>query len=366
MRLFGAVQGLSFGPVSPPEDFGELARGVGAGLVRAELAWAEVEPVPGSYDWAEVDRLLTGVAGWGRLWLSVRCRSPWGTRTGSGGASSPPLDEAAFRRFVTELCRHCGDSVRYWQCESEPAAGDNWAGTPGEYARLATSFAGAVRAVAEAPVLVLGGLSGDAPEQASRDFFRVVVPGAAGDFDLLDLHVDGGRGRLHAQFERAREVLGDDDRLVVGEQRVPGPGELVTASVLALANGASAVCYRVEDRLAELSPTLRMLCRWLAGSTGARRIDVSGRPEVYAVEVGFDDPGRSVQVFWREDDAADAEADLREALEWHWVHSSLHVAAADAEPLPMPAWASGRLALPLSGSPVLVSTEPLDPDGRSG
>lgn len=173
--------------------------------------------------------------------------------------------------------------------------------------------------------------------------------------------------------------------------------ELVTRNLLAFTEGAVATCYwalapevpgysdpfsliglisakleLLDFRDGELvdgqpaAATFRMLAAAMAGATGVRRIALGDRPEVNAFDVTFaDGPGRSLQVLWRDDsDPFTGDSDLHEAFEWHWVHPDLHAADAFAQPVPLPAWASGRLAVPLSATPVLLSTEPLATTGR--
>lgn len=168
--------------------------------------------------------------------------------------------------------------------------------------------------------------------------------------------------------------------------------ELVTRNLLALAEGAVGTVYArlapelldqsdldhllglalaklpllefTDGHLVEAQPaaaSFRMLAAALAGATAVRRISLGDRPEVNAFDVTFTDgPERALQVLWRDDsDPFTGDSDLHEAYEWHWVHPELHAADAFAQPVPLPAWASGRLAVPLSATPVLLSTEPL-------
>src|SRR5262249_14147667 len=51
----GVVRGISYGLFAKPDEFGPAARGLGAGLVRAYVYWAQVEPEPGRYVFDTVD-----------------------------------------------------------------------------------------------------------------------------------------------------------------------------------------------------------------------------------------------------------------------------------------------------------------------
>ena len=69
--------------------------------------------------------------------------------------------------------------------------------------------------------------------------------------------------------------------------------------------------------------------------------------------------GRALQILWRAAEPFAGDTTAHEAFEWQWVHPGLHVADAFATAVPVPAWASGRVAVPLSATPILLSSTPL-------
>jgi hypothetical protein len=467
----GVVRGISYGLFGPAEDFGDAARRLNAGLVRAFVYWHQVEPTPGQYDWTVVDRLLGQVSGWGRLWLTVCSSSPWATRTSTTFLPpSPPLDPAAYARFVEALVRRAGQQVEYWQCENEPSnTGLLWAGTGEEYTELLGTFAGAVRSVPGAGHIVLGGIGYDVlssePDSEQWGFFDTVCAAVPDTFDLVDVHLYDDPRRIPAHVAAVRQLLtrnACDQPLVVGEFGGPtilgfpeaehalqtamlsalsagpdGPGaeapdrramrtlygrldelpaelqqfldgcpadvaarrdriacrEVVTRTLLALAEGIPLACWwdlapevpgytdpydtlgLVSARLALLdfrgdppelvdaqpaAATFRMLAAALRGAIAVERITLGDRADVHAFTVVFPDGSeQSVQVLWRDADPFEGDRDAREAFEWQWVHDGLHVANAFAEPVPMPAWNHGRLAVPLTATPILLSSTPL-------
>lgn len=106
--------------------------------------------------------------------------------------------------------------------------------------------------------------------------------------------------------------------------------------------------------------TFRLLATALKDAVAVRRISLGTRPDVHAFDVAFPPgSGRALQVLWREADPFAGDDDEREALEWQWVHPELHVANAFAEAVPLPAWVSGQVAVPLTATPVLLSATPL-------
>lgn len=194
-----------------------------------------------------------------------------------------------------------------------------------------------------------------------------VVVGEGPDCDAVDVRLPEDPREIPAVLAGERA---DGRRLVVGEFGGPrsdtdpaladriGLRELVTRPLLAFAEGATAACWAGEPP--GHAPAFALLAGALSGATGIRRLGVGGRPDIWALEVVFT-PGsdRTVHVLWRESDPVAGDTEPREALEWHWVPEQLHVANAFAEPVPMPAWAHGRLAVPLSATPILLSATPL-------
>lgn len=167
--------------------------------------------------------------------------------------------------------------------------------------------------------------------------------------------------------------------------------ELVTRNLTAFAQGVTTTCYwdlapEVPDysdpynmlglvsarlalldfragELADAQPaaaTFRMLAAVLRDAVSVERITLGDRKDVHAVTVVYPHGSeKALQVLWRDADPFAGDEDAREAFEWQWVHESIHVANAFAEAVPMPAWNHGRLAVPLSATPILLSSTPL-------
>jgi hypothetical protein len=164
--------------------------------------------------------------------------------------------------------------------------------------------------------------------------------------------------------------------------------EVVTRNLLAFAEGVRVTCYwdlapevpgysdrynmlgLISARLALLdfrdgelveaqpsAATFRMLTRALDGATGVAPI-TAGVPEgvrAYVVRFG-DQPERVLHVLWRDSDPFDGDAAAPEELAWRWPSPELHAMDAFAKAVPVPV-AAGRLVVPLSATPILLSTE---------
>ncbi|MGA8115081.1 MAG: hypothetical protein WCA46_15555 [Actinocatenispora sp.] len=226
---FGVVRGITYGVLAPPDEFLPQARGLGAGLVRVFLYWAQIEPTRGTYRWDAVDRLLGQLDGTEEVWITVCGSSPWGARHATDLLPpSPATDLAAYERFVRALVEHCGGRVRYWQCENEPCYPFFWDGTPEEYVTQLSTLAHAVRAVDPDAWVVLGGappgLVGDEVDEPEASFFHHLLDAGRDAFDLFDLHLYGDPYAVTDMIGRARALMraaGYDRPVLVGEYNGP-------------------------------------------------------------------------------------------------------------------------------------------------
>lgn len=228
----GIVRGISYGLFGEPDEFVAPARALGAGLLRAYVYWGQVEPELGRYVWDIVDALMAQFGGDEEVWITVCSSSPWATRQPTDFLPpSPAHDLTAYGDFVRELVRHCAGRVRYWQCDNEPSnTGLLWAGTAEEYiAQLKTMYR-AVKDVAPAASVVLGGCGYDvfsSPEGSEpRRFFDHLASAGRDWFDLFDVHLYGDPRQDRTHLDTARQIMrahGYEKPLVVGEHAGPVP-----------------------------------------------------------------------------------------------------------------------------------------------
>lgn len=230
MRL-GVVRSISYGLWGPPDEFVPVARGIGAGLVRAYLYWNQVEPAPGDYDWTVVDALLAQL-GDEEVWLTVCASSTWATRETSQFLPPSPLkDPERYAAFVRALVERCGDRITYWQCENEPSNVPLlWSGTAAEYAAHLRTMHDAVKAADPAAQVVLGGCGFDVlsspPDGEPRRFFHHVLATAGDCFDLFSVHLYDEAVAAHLDDVRTMLAAhGLDKPLVAGEIGGPVPFE---------------------------------------------------------------------------------------------------------------------------------------------
>jgi hypothetical protein len=225
----GVVRGISYGLWGKPDQFVPQARALGAGLIRAYVYWSQVEPEPGRYVWDAVDALLDQCDGDAELWLTVCSSSLWATRESTDfQPQSPARDLDAYGAFVRRLVEHCGRRVTYWQCNNEPSNATLWAGTAAEYVTQLRAMYAAVKEVAPAARVVLGGCGYDVfsspAGSAERQFFDYVVAAGRGSFDLFAANLYGDPADIPRYLDTAERMMRDhgyDRPIVVGEYGGP-------------------------------------------------------------------------------------------------------------------------------------------------
>lgn len=226
----GVVRGVSYGLFGEPDRFVEQAVDLGATAVRVYLYWSQVEPEEGRIDLSVVDHLLAQLNGDADLWITVCSASPWATSVPTTfQPQSPARDLEQYRRFVTTLVRHCGDRVRFWQCNNEPSnARLLWTGSTEEYLDQLRVLHDVVRRDAPHAEVVLGGCGYDVLSSASdsreRQIFDVLARDGRDHFDLFDLHLYDDIALVTEHVETARGFMrrhGYEKPVVIGEYAGP-------------------------------------------------------------------------------------------------------------------------------------------------
>jgi O-antigen ligase len=139
------------------------------GLVwlRQPVLWAEIEPTPGQFNWAALDRVFAAVeisnseqksgdtpAQGGRhrrlRLIPVLYTTPAWARASDAPASSPPVEYRDFGNFVRAFATRYGQQVDFYQIWHEPNLSEQWGDTfvdPAAYADLLREAALNVRTV---------------------------------------------------------------------------------------------------------------------------------------------------------------------------------------------------------------------------
>lgn len=169
--------------------------------VRQSFSWAELEPDPGVYRWEEASAIIDALTRHQIVPVAVLHRSPdWARAPDQIGVfDAPPVDVAAYERFVRAFATTFGDRVPYLQLWDLPNRGDRWGNLPVDPVAytllLGAGFRGA-REGAPAVTIVLAELdphlSSDAPITDLDYLAGIYAAGGAPLFDVAAARVDGG------------------------------------------------------------------------------------------------------------------------------------------------------------------------------
>jgi uncharacterized protein YjbI with pentapeptide repeats len=108
------------------------------------VAWREVNPAPGVFDWSILDRRIAQIESWGGRPLLVLGLTPqWAATDPSAGdprwgagSASPPADVATWEQYVTAVASQYGDRIGAYEVWNEANLQTFWRGTPGKMADL--------------------------------------------------------------------------------------------------------------------------------------------------------------------------------------------------------------------------------------
>lgn len=176
-------------------------QGNGFRFVRQSFAWSEIEPAPGQFVWDRYDAIVDELARRGIAVVAVLHRSPtWARAPGAGEAfDAPPVDVAAWERFVGSVAARYGGRVPIVQVWDLPNRPDRWAGStpdPGAYLGLLARAANAARAANPTVIVVLAEFDpAPVPGATAADLLflkRLYAAGAAPFFDVVAARVPGG------------------------------------------------------------------------------------------------------------------------------------------------------------------------------
>ena len=194
-----------------------LLKEAGAGWVRMDFLWNDLEPERGRFDFARYDAIVEALSKNGLSTLGILCYN--------AGWSNPKWnaapDRAGFVAYAQATVRHFKDRVKRWEVWNEPDVPQYWDPQDGmkSYALLLKETAAAVRKEDPACRIVMGGLArpaGDALDrlyrEAGRDAFDVVSihpfidPLRADPLAALKEMVDKVRKTMEAHADGAKEI----------------------------------------------------------------------------------------------------------------------------------------------------------------
>ena len=106
----------------------ESVEEAGIGWVRIDVAWPEIEPTPGDYDWTRVDALVAEARARGLEILGILAYTPAWATDGPAG-SGEPRDVGDWTRFCSTAAARYAGAIDVWEIWNEPNLPRFWVGT---------------------------------------------------------------------------------------------------------------------------------------------------------------------------------------------------------------------------------------------
>jgi hypothetical protein len=110
------------------------------------VAWNEIEPSRGHYDWSQLDALINRITPHSvDIVYTFRKMPPWASSRptgscgkGSAGTCYRPADHRDWKNFVGAITQRYREKIKYWELWNEPNAPNFWSGTAAELVTLAS------------------------------------------------------------------------------------------------------------------------------------------------------------------------------------------------------------------------------------
>lgn len=208
-EIFGAASShiKFFGAATVEAELDAMA-GAGAGWLRCDFAWADLEPAPGEWYFAEADRVVAGAEARGIKLLGVLGTSPaWAN--GGNLWNWPPTDIGAWENYVSTVASRYSGRVSAWEVWNEENIDAFWQPAPdaAAYVALLAAASPRIRSADPSATIVMGGVAG-----LGSDYLAACLSsGAAAYIDAIAYHpyaeTIGVEGQPEEDLLRPKESL---------------------------------------------------------------------------------------------------------------------------------------------------------------
>jgi hypothetical protein len=190
----------------------ELLRDAGVGWIRQELPWEQIEPVArgqttdpkfGDSTWTKFDDIVERANAMGmNLILRLDTSPRWALPAGAPDGLGPPLQEADYWDFVSQVATRYKGKVAAYQIWNEPNLTSEWGHRPPDaaaYAHLLRGSSERIHAVDPSARVVMAALAPTLTENADAlnelaYLQQLYDAGVRGSFDVLAVQAYGLRG----------------------------------------------------------------------------------------------------------------------------------------------------------------------------
>jgi hypothetical protein len=184
-RALSPVYGMVTHYVDAP--MGDKMVELGAGLVRVDFNWYQIEPSPNSYDFSSTDATVQNARARGLYVFATLAYTP-GWANGGLGSAYPPSNIQDWYNFVYSVVQHYqGTGMDVWQFGiwNEPNLSNFWQGSIWQYEDMVTTGSSAIRAANPGATVL-------APEVSFHGvytgFFNQVMSDVGSSIDIQTVH----------------------------------------------------------------------------------------------------------------------------------------------------------------------------------
>lgn len=208
-----------------------------------QVAWREVNPAPGVFDWSILDRRIAQVESWGARPLLVLGLTPqWaaadpnaGDPRWGAGSASPPADESTWTSYVNAVASRYGDRIGAYEVWNEANLKTFWTGTPAQMVQLTKLARDQIKsitpnAIVLAPSVTTRLLSGGRFSAAFLSEMKAAGIGLGSAFDAWAIHTypagnagvsfDGGCNADPSKGQTPQDCIDGASPKLAAQQRV--------------------------------------------------------------------------------------------------------------------------------------------------
>lgn len=176
----------------------DIVAASGAGWIRIDVDWSDVEEERGRHDWSTVDRVVQMASVRELRVLGLLTYTPVWARPANTTDKHPPVDPTDMAAFAASAAGRYGPggsgdvagSIRHWEIWNEPNLEGFWesGADPTAYAALYTEVAGALRRADPGATIIAGGLgpADDGGGDLSPGSFTAAFVAAGAPEELID------------------------------------------------------------------------------------------------------------------------------------------------------------------------------------
>lgn len=161
-----------------------LMRQAGAGWVRVDFLWSDIEPQEGRFDFGKYDRIVDLLSAGGIHVLGIlHYSADWASSCGKWNC--PPKDNKLFVNYATAVIKRYKSRVKYWEVWNEPDSATYWKQQDGlkTYCLLLKEVYIAAKQVDPECKILNGGIA-NGPSSINN----LYAHGAKDYFDILNIH----------------------------------------------------------------------------------------------------------------------------------------------------------------------------------